>query len=610
MSEQIREINWFRSWPGAYVFSMVAVALAVLAGVLAEAWAYRRWTPLTRVYLRSYVGSAVMATSPLAGEGTFDVLVTGPRHWAEQGDLDAGRPVAWSTVHLRYRVWEEWLRVHVFEGRTVAALLTPALCGLVTGIVVFLPLGIWLDVRRARRRRDGVVLRGARLVSRRTYHLLNRKASGIGWHTAGEPTFLERWVLPVEEQHMVRVPRHLENHHFAVAGDTGSGKSQLILQMAHQVRDRGESAVVYDPEREFVGELYDPDVDVILNPFDDRCPAWNPSDELVAEGEAMAIAKAVFPELVRGRKEDPFFILNGRRVFKRLLEMRPSVDQLWQWIATADASIDGLVKGTELETLLSGKAYPQRAGVLGVLSRANEVLNPLRRVAGRKARWSAESWVRDGGGFVFITSTPSNADLLRPLITLLLDVAIMKLRTRDRAKARPAWMFMDEVASLDTIPQLAAALAMSRKADLRIVLGVQNRAQLEQRYEHEAETIMSQPATKIILRLSDPRSAEWASKLIGDQETEDQRESRSKGRGERKSASTDIHMRPAVMPAEIQNLPDCEGILKVPGLAVRLRFPYVKGKALEEGFMPSTSSPVPEVPDMAPGSAADRPRFA
>jgi type IV secretory pathway TraG/TraD family ATPase VirD4 len=300
-----------------------------------------------------------------------------------------------------------------------------------------------------------------------------------------------------------------------------------------------------------------------------------------------------------------------------LLEMRPSVEQLWKWIATADASIDRLVAGTELETLLSGKAYPQRAGVLGVLSRANEVLHPLRRVEGREQRWSAESWVREGAGFVFITSTPANADLLRPLITLLLDVTIMKLRTRDRAKARPVWMFMDEVASLDTIPQLPTALAMTRKANMRIVLGLQNRAQLEQRYEHDAETIMSQPATKIVLRLSDPRSAEWASKLIGDQETEDQRESRSKGRGERKSASTDIHMRPAIMPAEIQNLPDCEGILKIPGLAVRLRFPCVEGKALQEGFMPAMSAPVwgpvpvgPPQPPESDAVPADRPRFA
>jgi type IV secretory pathway TraG/TraD family ATPase VirD4 len=599
MSEQIREINWFRSWPGAYVFSMMAVVLAVGAGAGAEAWAFREWTPLAQVYLKSYVASAIIGASPLAGEGSFDVLVTGPRHWAEQEDLDAGKSAAWSTVRVRYRVWEEWLRVHVFEGRTVTDLLRPAAGGVIAGLVLLLPLGVWLDVRRARRRRDGIVLRGARLVSRRTYNLIHRKASGIGWHTAGE-------------QQMVRVPRQLENHHFALAGDTGTGKSNLMLQMARQVRERGESAVVYDPEREFVGELYDPETDVILNPFDERCPAWNPADEVVAEGEAMALSEAVFPDRYRGRSEEPFFIQGARRVYQALLERKPGVGEMWEWIATADRCIDGLVKGTELESLLSAKAYPQRAGVLGVLSRANQVWEPLRRVEGRPTKWSAEKWATEGSGFMFITSTPANADLLRPLITLALDTTIMKLRKRDRAKARPVWLFVDEVASLQTLPQLPTVLTMTRKANMRIVLGMQNRAQMEEQYAGQAETIMSQPATKIILRLSDPRSAEWGSKLIGDQETEDQRESRSKGRGERRSASTDIHMRPAIMPAEIQNLPDCEGILKIPGYAVRLRFPYVAGIATHEGFIRREAEAKPLAGSATGGNGApavERPVF-
>ena len=121
---------------------------------------------------------------------------------------------------------------------------------------------------------------------------------------------------------------------------------------------------------------------------------------------------------------------------------------------------------------------------------------------------------------------------------------------------------------------------------------------------------MSQPATKIILRLSDPHSAEWGSKLIGDQETEDQRESRSKGRGERKSASTDIHMRPAVMPAEIQNLRDLVGILKVPGLALRLRFPYVCGTARQPGFTPSLAVRPPSEPEIFAEPSMERPRWA
>jgi DNA helicase HerA-like ATPase len=59
-------------------------------------------------------------------------------------------------------------------------------------------------------------------------------------------------------------------------GDTGSGKSSAIRQILRQVQERGETAIVYDPAMDFVGEFYDPKRgDLILNPLDARCPYWS-----------------------------------------------------------------------------------------------------------------------------------------------------------------------------------------------------------------------------------------------------------------------------------------------------------------------------------------------
>jgi hypothetical protein len=44
----------------------------------------------------------------------------------------------------------------------------------------------------------------------------------------------------------------------SMIGDTGSGKSTAIRQILRQVQERGESAIVYDPAMDFVGEFYDP----------------------------------------------------------------------------------------------------------------------------------------------------------------------------------------------------------------------------------------------------------------------------------------------------------------------------------------------------------------
>jgi GTPase SAR1 family protein len=71
-------------------------------------------------------------------------------------------------------------------------------------------------------------------------------------------------------------------------GDSGTGKSSLIRQLLTQIRARGETAVVFDPELEFTPQFYEPTSDVILNPTDERMPFWTPSDEVRYPPEAMA----------------------------------------------------------------------------------------------------------------------------------------------------------------------------------------------------------------------------------------------------------------------------------------------------------------------------------
>jgi Type IV secretion-system coupling protein DNA-binding domain len=54
-----------------------------------------------------------------------------------------------------------------------------------------------------------------------------------------------------------------------------------VRQLLRQVQVRNETAIVYDPAMDFVGEFYSPvRGDLILNPLDARCPYWGLGDEL------------------------------------------------------------------------------------------------------------------------------------------------------------------------------------------------------------------------------------------------------------------------------------------------------------------------------------------
>ena len=230
-----------------------------------------------------------------------------------------------------------------------------------------------------------------------------------------------------------------------------------------------------------------------------------------------------------------------------------------------------------MQAIISKSAPQQREGVLGVLERAARVLALIPSTTRTGRQWSATEWVEKRQGWVFVTSTDETREALKPLISLWLDLIIFRLTGQSSGCLRPVWVVIDEVASLENLPTLPLALAESRKANTRLVLGLQGKSQLETRYGKEAEAMLSQPRTKIFLRTTEARAAEWVSKSIGEVETEHLREGRNTGEfgGRRSQNDTfDRRIEAAVLPSEIANLPDLEGYFQTPGHTLKLRFPH------------------------------------
>jgi hypothetical protein len=100
--------------------------------------------------------------------------------------------------------------------------------------------------------------------------------------------------------------------------------------------------------------------------------------------------------------------------------------------------------------------------------------------------------------------------------------------------------------------------------------------------------MLSQPATKIFLRTSEPRAAKWIADTIGEIESERLRESRSSGRGRQQSYGLERQVEPLVMASEISGLPALRGYLKLGNLVVRLSFPF--------DMLPAKHSPFVERP--------------
>ena len=115
--------------------------------------------------------------------------------------------------------------------------------------------------------------------------------------------------------HLARVswPWRLEQSHAMLVGTTGTGKTVVLTELANEIRQRGERAVIFDRTGAFIETFYDPERDIILNPLDARCPAWSVFNDCTTRAEFHAAAESLVPH--DGGGAEQFWVLAARTLF-------------------------------------------------------------------------------------------------------------------------------------------------------------------------------------------------------------------------------------------------------------------------------------------------------
>jgi len=557
------------------------------------------WTPLQRWYWIQYLNTKNFP-SP---RGDYQVLSKldqqGQRRMAIDADVMPSPPhgrqfipfdltqqarqagaiqLVVDNVHYSSVQMNQILAGKIFGGQSTDDLLRPAWVGALGVFVV----GLVLTIPRNRARRNiqeqGRRLKGPEMVTVKEF---NR------WSGADGVSF-----LTTKSRESLSIPRALESSHMMMMGDTGAGKSVLQRRVLMQIAERGETAIVYDPALEHTPQFFNPARgDLILNPLDVRCPYWSPSDEVTHEAEALTLATSLFPDKPH---ENTFFVEGPRKIFAHLLTLKPTPEELVRWMSHEE-ELDRLLKGTELSAFIYRGAGPQRGGVLGALNMVADSLKLLPKESETKQRWTTEEWARQRSGWIFLTSTPRFRERLLPLMSLWLDTLVLRLMNQGDPSLRHAWFVLDELASLQRLPQLHTALTENRKSGNPVVIGFQGRSQLEVRYGHEAEAMLSQPATKIFLHTSEPRAAKWISDTIGEVEMERMKETVNTGQflrtAKSRSYHTETRTEPLVLASEIGGLQRLHALLKVDNLVVPFSFPYLAPVKTQPGFIPRELAP-------------------
>jgi hypothetical protein len=611
------------SWPSRQPLGAItAVITAIIVFVaVAIAQVQLTWTPLQHYYLPDLMLYKLAVVLKLPNTQLRLIAIARPDRkltFAQDSDFVSGQmhgidgrnyPFSLSDgarsnnrvyIYLdRKRPYEtaqlgQWLRTAIYSGMDVWGFVKiPFACA-----VAVLILGIWItfpsDKARARIRRFGRRLRGPEYVSARDF-IRRMRGDGIGFLTKNHSIL--RW-LTGQKYLMMRVNRRAENSGFLILGATGSGKTALCFQLIDQAIERGDRLVVIDPALEFTQRFYNPATDIILNPGDQRTRAWDLASEIGSDAEARAVACSMLPQR---KYENPFFVEAAQRVLAELLKYRPSTKDLAKWLADP-SEVDRRVAGTEAALMIDAHAGPQRVGVLATLAMFGEALRSLPDIDENHKGWSSAAWAKDGQGSIFLTFPQMMREQIRPLIGAWLDLLIYRLQRAGVSFGKKTFFLIDEMPTLGRLPALTNMLTENRKSENPAVICVQDKSQLDEIFGKLASTMLSMPATKIILRTSEPESSKWGSQAIGNVEYEQLRESESSNpnQGHSRSEHTDIVTRPLVMPEELDGLPPLKGYIKHGNLVADVDTGYLDFPCIQPGFVPRTPSPDPKLFASAP----------
>ena len=583
--------------PHSPIYTYGAVFMAF---VLTGLFVYCRFsfgnTPLQQFYTPIYARSTAASEIGTTRRDKYRLLFVGgrgvPTRFATDADVIDGKtpesggkfiPLALSANALRdgivslFRGPEQtyvdaplnaYLKQAVFGGNSLFDFYKlPLLFGLLA-LVIQLPFSIGKDVKRRKELKYGRRLKGPKMLTPKEFNKVVQ-GDGVGFKTD-------------EMKKMIRIPGRAEAQHMQFIGDTGAGKSALMYQVLRQIRSRGDSAIVYDPAREFVRRFYDPERgDVILNPLDKRCPYWGPAEELRSRSEAKALSVSLF-QPPQDRKGE-FFIESPQKIFAFLMAYGPTAEELVQWMSNPE-EIDRRLKGTEHAHLIDPRAHQQRAGVLGSLGLVADSLRLLAKKGEGNGEWTATEWAEKRQGWIFLTSLPAEREALRPLQSLWIDWLVLRLLNEPTKEQKRVWFVIDELASLQKLPQLHTAITENRKSKNPVVLGFQGKAQLEYLYGHLAEVMLSQPATSVWLTTKEPNAGEWVSKFIGKVEIERLRETHFDGTRAGRNFSLDRQVEPLVLESEISGLADLHAYMKYQNYVTRFSFPYFDLPEVAKGF--------------------------
>jgi hypothetical protein len=451
---------------------------------------------------------------------------------------------------------------------TMAAILTQlpsgkaALPYLAVGAAVLLLVAARAGSWRGRHRET--LRRGVRLLDKRPMRLVGDRPRPI------------RADLSVAGQRLSALD---ETKHFKFIGSTGTGKSTAIRELLGTAIGRGDRAIFADPDGGYRDRFFDRyRGDIVLNPFEPLSAKWDWGAEIHDAYDVEQLASGLIPSSSDASGEEwrayarTFLAAVARRCHEA---GRRDPAELWRLLTVAPVEeLRTLVHDTPAQPFLDPDNARMFGSIRSVTGSAVAAFEYIR--AQRAAPFSVRQWVRrrDSASLLFIPYKAGQIAALRAMIAAWMRLAIFEAMSGPEGRDQRLWFVVDELDALGAIDGLKDALARLRKFGGRCVLGLQSISQVSSTYGAGAHTIIENCSNTLILRCAGSENggtSQFASKLIGERELVRRQVSRGRdhdsgfsARGGRRSTNVSAQhvVEAAVLPSELEQLPDLQGYCK------------------------------------------------
>lgn len=341
--------------------------------------------------------------------------------------------------------------------------------------------------------------------------------------------------IPIHPQ--IKIPMDREMCHILIIASPGSGKTQVLFPMIQAIKKRGDGLFLYDFKGDYTSAFGEDDGTIILSPFDKRGFAWDIAADIDNDVKAFEFASTL---ITSAKNSDDYFIKAAQDLLTGILiKLQADKQKSWNFKDLVSILSDKKMviescnhyRPAAIQNIgaIDGK---QADGVFGMLRTSTIHLEYLARAWNNESnkstplkkfsinRWIEDDAFRSSKPLVILKGSHEYREISRFMTVELFTALIKKVENLPDSYERRLWLCLDEFGNVPKIQYFDEMLTTVRSKGLRIVIAVQDIAQIEKNYGKSFTQTFFNCFGTLLAGLTFGETASYLAKIFGQNQLE------------------------------------------------------------------------------------------